>query len=192
MRSASSIPSRVTFGTGLVSHAFGHSNVMRLPLRAANTDVEADDPWPGFEGRLVDVVDYATQVFPGRFRVGDDVAPGLAKLRDEPVLVEKTVRDLVALARLSNALRLGQGRLRCSVVDWLQLRGVDASGESKTTRRSTMARRRRTFHDGIRQRVFDLHTKPTNACAPDRCARIYFDLADDRCTVILGYIGRHP
>lgn len=51
----------------------------------------------------------------------------------------------------------------------------------------------RPWDDGNGQRkVFDWHLKPSDATAPDRCVRIYFEYDENRRKTVVGWVGRHP
>lgn len=76
---------------------------------------------------------------------------------------------------------------------WLLARGVVVSPEDETTRNSATEMARRRWDDGRgAKRQFELHLKPADAVAPDRCVRIYFDYDDALRKTVVGWVGRHP
>ncbi len=121
---------------------------------------------------------------------GDDVDAGVAELAPDACPPEKILEHLNALAALALALR--RGSLGMTQTMWLEAHGVVASRESESVRTSAKAMQRRTWHDGLERRTFELHTKPSRATHPDRCVRIYFDWDAGRGVVAIGWIGRHP
>jgi hypothetical protein len=104
---------------------------------------------------------------------------------------DKVLTYLEQLAALSCALRAGP--LRRTVVRWLTERGVHASSESDSIKRSPAEKRKRTWADaGGDRRFFDLHLKPSDCTSVDRCVRIYFAWDGDLEKVVVGWVGRHP
>ncbi|MGN6187223.1 MAG: hypothetical protein ACTHQM_26605 [Thermoanaerobaculia bacterium] len=77
------------------------------------------------------------------------------------------------------------------MIDWLRQRGVTASPEVDQLMNSASERAKRTWSDGVANRVLTYHLKPADAVSPDRCVRIYFDWDDARKIVVVAYIGRH-
>ncbi|HZQ74261.1 MAG TPA: hypothetical protein VFB08_15190 [Burkholderiales bacterium] len=123
-------------------------------------------------------------------RFGEDVATGVRSLAADAGPPEKIYKYLQQLALATKERNAGP--LGTTMVQWLRNRGVNASGESETIKHSASESRKRTWHDGERARVFDLHLKPSEAVSPDRCVRIYFDYDEhEKCTCI-GWVGRHP
>ena len=74
--------------------------------------------------------------------------------------------------------------------EWFRQRNVSASDEGENLSAREMAAR--TWHDGVKRRLFVWHLKPAEAVAPDRCVRIYFEWDDEREVVVVGWVGRHP
>ena len=121
---------------------------------------------------------------------GSDVDRGVADLTPVAGPPEKILAYLGHLSDMT--LERHKGGLGTAPIKWLQARGVDCSGESSTIRNSDAENKKRTWDDGQRDRVFELHLKPSEATHPDRCVRIYFhyDEVTQRCLV--GWVGRHP
>jgi hypothetical protein len=119
-----------------------------------------------------------------------DVPAGVENLAPDAGPPDKILTYLSHLRDLAAALE--KGPLGTTVIQWLRNRGVNASGESDTIRKSPAETRKRTWHDGIQLRPFELHLKPNDNISPDRCARIYFDFDPERRCVVVGWVGRHP
>ena len=104
---------------------------------------------------------------------------------------DKILNHLRVLAEFTEAKR--KGSLGTTAINWLEDKGVTASGESDTIRNSPKERQVRTWDDGSgERRLFDLHLKPSDATSPDRCVRIYFEYDDQICKMIIGWVGAHP
>lgn len=140
---------------------------------------------------LEEAVSEGRRQFGSLLAFGESVAEGIRGLRDEPSIAAKVFDSIRALAELARAAR--SGPLGKTVVKWLEDQGEDASIESTTVLNSTKHMRARTWDDGTgTRRQFNLHLKPMNATAPDRCARIYFHPDPENGRVLIGWIGRHP
>jgi hypothetical protein len=154
---------------------------------------EADDVKPqevAPPATVREAVDQAQKKHPEILLFGDDVLIGLRGLAYDAGPPEKVAQYLATLAEMGCARKAGS--LGKSAIMWLRDRGVSASSESETVRNSTAEMAKRTWRDGVGRRPFDLHLKPNEAVAPDRCVRIYFDFDDGRGKVIVGWVGRHP
>jgi hypothetical protein len=129
----------------------------------------------------------------GPLAFGGDVGRGLDRLHDAAGPPEKVARYLRTLAELSDRFRRGPS-LGMAMLRWLGDRNVSASDESETVRRSPGLRRRRTWDwgDGLGDRFYALHLKPSNAVSRDRCVRIYFDWCPERRRIVVGWVGPHP
>lgn len=122
---------------------------------------------------------------------GSAVSDGVGSLAQDAGPPDKILAYLRALGELTHARR--KGELGATAVAWLQDRGVIASVESETIRKSRKEQRARTWDSGNgKQVVFDLHLKPTDGTAPDRCVRIYFAYDEQRQKTVVGWVGRHP
>jgi hypothetical protein len=121
---------------------------------------------------------------------GEDVQSGIESLVADAGPPDKILQYLKHLRDLGAALETGN--LGTTTIQWLRDRGVNASGESDTVRRAAVEMRKRTWHDGIQRRPFELHLKPNDNASPDRCARIYFDYDQSRRCIVVGWVGRHP
>ena len=119
-------------------------------------------------------------------RFGKDVDRGLEALSPDAGPPEKILQYLASLDEL--AIAQMSGPLGVSQIQWLNSRGVHASGESETVKNSEKDMRKRTW-DGKR---FETHLKPSDGVSPDRCVRIYFDYDHESRSVDVGWIGRHP
>jgi uncharacterized coiled-coil protein SlyX len=118
---------------------------------------------------------------------GGAVSDGIGTLAQDAGPPDKILRYLRVLADFARARRAGP--LGMSAIKWLQDRGATASAESETVRNAGG----RIWDDGNgERRVFDLHLKPSDATAPDRCVRIYFDYDEIRRKTVVGWVGRHP
>jgi hypothetical protein len=118
---------------------------------------------------------------------GGAVSEGIGTLAKDAGPPDKILRYLRVVAEFSRARRVGP--LGVSAITWLQDRGVTASTESETVRNAGG----RIWDDANgERRAFDLHLKPSDATAPDRCVRIYFDYDEKRKKTVVGWVGRHP
>ena len=103
---------------------------------------------------------------------------------------DKIYDYLQALADLARLRR--DGPIGAGMVQWLAQRGVAASGESETVRNNRSEMTKRRWHNGRKHEEFELHLKPAEATAADRCVRIYFNWDDISEKVVVGWVGRHP
>jgi len=104
---------------------------------------------------------------------------------------EKVLSYLRILGRFTDARR--EGALGTSPIKWLQDQGAVASAESYTVKNSKKDQQARTWDYGNdERRAFDVHLKPSDATAPDRCVRIYFEYDETRQKTVVGWVGRHP
>ena len=81
-----------------------------------------------------------------------------------------------------------QGSLGTAPITWLNENGVAASGEGEVVRSSKTQMAARTWNDGKEDRQFNLHLKPVEAAAPNRCVRIYFDFDDESGKTVVGWV----
>ena len=121
---------------------------------------------------------------------GDGVAASVRELSPDAGPPDKVARHLEVLAEMAATLREDDS-LGKQAQEWLKERNVNVSGYGEQIARNGKACARRTFHDGAGQRVFMKHTKPNDGTAADRCVRIYFEVSEDRRSVLIGYVGRH-
>lgn len=122
---------------------------------------------------------------------GSAVTDGIGSLAQDAGPPDKVLGYLRLVGEFTHARR--QGNLGTTAIRWLQDRGAIASTESETVRNSPKEQRARTWDFGNgEQRVFDLHLKPSDATAPDRCVRIYLEYDDARRQTVIGWVGRHP
>jgi hypothetical protein len=120
---------------------------------------------------------------------GDQLDETVTTLEAEAGPPDKVLRYLDTLADLSRALEAGP--LGNTIPIWLRDMGVEASGESRTTRASRAEQKRRTFSIQGQQTYCELHAKPSDGVAPPLCVRIYFATADTSPRVRIGYLGKH-
>jgi hypothetical protein len=122
---------------------------------------------------------------------GGAVTDGIGTVAQDAGPPEKILSYLRVLRDFTRARR--QGALGTSAVRWLRDRGVIASTESETVRNSPREQDARTWDYGNGTRhTFDLHLKPSDVTAPDRCVRIYFEYDENRKKTVVGWVGRHP
>ncbi|MFI4935979.1 MAG: hypothetical protein ACHP7N_15280 [Caulobacterales bacterium] len=138
---------------------------------------------------VADALAAARRAYSGRVAFGENLDEQIAELNPGAGPPEKVLRYLSSLADLSSALEAGS--LGRSVPTWLQEAGVDASGESETTKKNRDSQRARTFRFGSEEIYCEYHAKPSDGVSPDKCVRIYFAVADTAPRVRVGYIGRH-
>lgn len=139
---------------------------------------------------VADAVEKAREKFRGIIVFGAQVNEGIQTLAQDAGPPEKIYQYLSLLAQMVESMK--RGSLGKTVIQWLEDKGANCSGESETTRNNKTERSKRTWDDGQESRVFDTHLKPSDSTAPDRCARIYFDVDSDEKQVIVGWVGRHP
>jgi hypothetical protein len=160
----------------------------RLVWRDGGGDLE-----PSIESSprtVEEAVDRARRGFPQFLTFGDRVQESIRAIAPEAGPPDKIYDYLQALADLARLRR--DGPIGAGMVQWLAQRGIAASGESETVRNSPSEMAKRRWHDGRQHREFELHLKPAEATAPDRCVRIYFDWDDITQKVVVGWVGRHP
>ncbi len=164
---------------------------LREALRQRRPQGQLEPAHEATPDTLADVLSESRRRFGSLLAFGESVAEGIRGLRDEPSIAAKVFDSIQALAELARAYQTGQ--LGKTVVKWLEDQGEDASTESTTILNSAKQMRARTWDDGTgTRREFNLHLKPMNATAPDRCARIYFHPDPENGRVLIGWIGRHP
>lgn len=140
---------------------------------------------------LKDAVDRARVLFAGSVRFGASVNEGIAGLSPDAGPPEKVFTYLKALDGLAKARRLGP--LGVGMLQWLKKEGnATGSSESDSIKNSPSEMKKRTWHDGVGHRPFELHLKPNDAAHPDKCVRIYFDWDETAEQVIVAWVGRHP
>jgi hypothetical protein len=138
-----------------------------------------------------EAVEQAERRFASALVFGRDVEDGIRSLANDAGPPEKVLQYLERLAEMVEARRT-TGSLGQTSVKWLRERGVNASIESETVRNSEQEMAKRTWHDGKGPRRFEMHLKPNDAVAPDRCVRIYFDYDEKDQKALIGWVGRHP
>ena len=130
--------------------------------------------------------------YPECLKFGADVGKGLATVAPDAGPPSKVHRWLLKLAELADLLRTNEGKLGQSYSEWLESRGVVASGESETIRSNPKAQQARTWDADGQSKIFDLHLKPCEATSPGRCVRIYFAWIESQKKIVVGWVGRHP
>jgi hypothetical protein len=130
---------------------------------------------------------------------GQDVDSEAGRLKEDAGPPSKVFNHFVKLAEASRALRQavkdrGQATLGMPICEWLNEKGVNASGEHQKTMEGK-GKRERTwdfgYGNGVTQ-VFENHTKPSEAKSPNQCVRIYFAWCEDRKKIVIGSVGRKP
>ncbi|MEW8288595.1 MAG: hypothetical protein AB2697_21645 [Candidatus Thiodiazotropha endolucinida] len=139
---------------------------------------------------VADAVEKAREKFPQTLIFGENVNDGIETLAQDAGPPEKIFQYLELLSQMAESSK--HGSLGTTAIQWLKDRGANCSGESETIKNSKAEKEKRTWKDGKDSRVFDTHMKPSDATAPDRCARIYFDVEAENNTVVIGWVGRHP
>jgi len=152
--------------------------------REGNEEVEPDTETP--PSTIEDAVLSAMEELENDLVFGGAVTDGIGTLAQDAGPPDKILRYLRVLAELTRARRAGP--LGMTAIKWLEERGVVASAESETVKNAGG----RIWDDGDgARRVFDLHLKPSDATAPDRCVRIYFEYDENRRKTVVGWVGRH-
>lgn len=139
---------------------------------------------------VADAVEKAREMFPHTLVFGDHVNDGIETLAQDAGPPEKIFQYLDLLSQMAESSK--HGPLGTTAIQWLKDRGANCSGESETIKNSKTEKDKRTWKDGNASRVFDTHMKPSDATAPDRCVRIYFDVDPVSNKVVIGWVGRHP
>ena len=122
---------------------------------------------------------------------GGALTDGIASLAQDAGPPDKVLSYLRLLGDFTRARR--SGNLGTTAIKWLQDRGAIASAESETIRNSSTEQTARTWDFGVgTRRAFNLHLKPSDATAPDRCVRVYFEYDEARRRTVIGWVGRHP
>jgi hypothetical protein len=166
---------------------------LRVQLEAASdSDLEKDEPPVDAAppDSVAAAVDRARHNWPTLLTFGDDVDQAVTSVEAESGPPEKILLHLEKLAKMSAALAAGP--LGNNYGSWLEREGVAASGENALTMSNKQEKQRRTWHDGHSRRVFEWHTKPSDATSPGRCVRIYFDWDATAKKVVVAYVGRKP
>lgn len=154
----------------------------------SETDIAPENEVP--PSTVQEAVLRAREAFQDTLLFGSDVDKGVEDLAIDAGPPDKIFEYLSGLSELSKTRH--RNALSQTQVNWLMSKNFIASRESKTIRSSKNERRKRTWNAGDSQRVFEYHMKPSDATAPDRCVRIYFDWDDSLKKIIVGWIGRHP
>lgn len=166
---------------------------LRVQLEAAS-DAAGDRDEPPVESSPPDSVAAAVErgkrKWPDRLVFGDDVDEAVNSVEADAGPPEKVLLHLEKLAKMAECLAAGP--LGNNFGAWLEDQGVAASGEAALTMANKQERQRRTWHDGGSRRVFEWHTKPSDATSPGRCVRIYFDWDPKISKVVVAYVGRKP
>lgn len=122
---------------------------------------------------------------------GGNVPDSIKTLLPEAGPPPKVFDYLEALALLASELREKSGSIGTSMGAWLLDNGVKCSGESETILNDKSKMLARTWDDGRDRRTFELHLKPSDSIASNRCVRIYFDWDRTREMIVVAYVGKH-
>lgn len=136
-----------------------------------------------------EAVDRARRCFP-RLYFGDDVDRSVSTLSRDAGPPDKILDYFGVLQEMAEAH--SRGPLGVTQLQWLNDRGVHASGESETVLNSDREMRKRTWSALRGRQKFETHLKPNDSISPDKCVRIYFDFDHDSKRVVIGWVGRHP
>ena len=130
---------------------------------------------------IQDAIERAREQHSDNLIFGADVDGEAAELTSNADSPERVFKHLTALAEASNLLRTalkqtGQAKLGKPVCEWLTEQNIPASKEHQKTMEEKREKVNRTwdFGDGSTH-VFQNHTKPNEAKAPNQCVRIYFE-----------------
>jgi len=140
---------------------------------------------------VVEAVEAARVQFGNRIVFGDDVPEGVDGLNKTAGPPDKVFYYLQCLHEAAG-IRIAGQEWGNSLIEWLKAKGIKASIESEAIRNNRGDMRKRTWRINGESRQFEKHMKPTNATAPDKCVRIYFDWCNERNRMLVGWIGRHP
>jgi len=166
---------------------------LQYQLRSKNND-EYDEVQPVTEtppSTVEEAVSTAKDKFDDHLIWSSSVEEGIKTVAQDAGPPDKILAFLSELVEFTKAKR--QGSLGDIAINWFKNRGIEASGETETIRNSTKEQKARTWGDGSGgKRIFELHLKPSDATAPDRCVRIYFDYAEEKKKTIVGWVGAHP
>lgn len=170
-------------------------------LRAQLYRMQTESAWADASGEMTleeqvepesvkEALERARVMYAANVRFGEQVEDGVRELAPDagpPAKILKYLEGLNELAVARRARALGTG-----MVAWLGERNISASNESETIKKSASEMAKRTWHDGHQPRSFELHLKPNDGVAPDKCVRIYFDWDDVAEQIVVGWVGRHP
>ena len=152
-------------------------------------EVEPEDEVP--PSTVDEAVTAAKEKFRDFLIFGKSVSDGIKTVDIDAGPPDKILRYLSGLAELTRIMQ--KGALGNTMIKWLGDRGIDASGESMTKSKSPKDQKNRTWDDGCgHSRFFNFHLKVTEATAPNRCVRIYYEYDEDRQKTLVGWVGRHP
>lgn len=165
---------------------------LQLALRWRDSSPDAVAPVEESPPSTVeDAVLTAMDKFEDALVFGADVNDGIRALAADAGPPDKLLDYLEALADMTAIRKTGS--LGNTPIGWLEAKGFSVSGESETIRNSPTEMRKRRWDNGSGERLqFETHMKPSEATAPDRCVRIYFDWDDNAKKTIVGWVGRHP
>lgn len=141
------------------------------------------------QGSLIEAVTQAAEDFKDSLIFGADVWTGVAQINPVACRPDRLTQHLAGLARLRRKLR-PDGGFGGGIIPLLQAEGIDCDPESNSIKKNAIANGIRNWDDGAGgTRMFLNHTRPTDATAPDRCIRIYFDWDSGKKKFIIGWIG---
>lgn len=138
-----------------------------------------------------EAVRFAMEKFSDNLIFNEKVFEQIDTLNEVAGPPDKILRYLGSLSELSFELDAGNGYLGSTIPVWLKSRNVECSGESETIRSSAGARADRTWRIDGEDVYCEMHLKPSDGVAPDKCVRIYFAKNKKKPRVTVAYIGRH-
>jgi predicted nucleic acid-binding Zn-ribbon protein len=121
---------------------------------------------------------------------GSDVEEGIDTLVENAGPPDKIYDYLEFLSEMTREKR--NRSLGMSEIQWLKEFGCNCSLESETVKKCRQEMNKRIWNDGRETRQFEMHLKPNEATAPNKCVRIYFDWDEASEMTVIGWIGRHP
>ncbi len=131
------------------------------------------------------LVRYVEKKYSGKLIFNDNIDTQLSSLAELPALQEKVEAIFEKLSELQIVLLQNGGSIGDTLVKWLLARGVDCSGESETVKGKGLLA---ANFDG-KADDFELHAKPNEGTAPNKCIRIYFKPSTDYRAMKIGYFG---
>mgnify|MGYP006274902915 CR=1 FL=1 len=158
-----------------------------IKSQKAKTSARKNEPAKSPEefDSISEAISFAMERPDSRLNYPDDLYEQIQTIHEAAAPPDKILKCLSALEDLAEELSRTSGSLGMSVVGYLKDKGQDCSIESETSRNAGLFE----FSVGGKKMDFELHLKPTNATAPDRCIRIYFRPSADNKSIDIGYIG---
>ena len=164
---------------------YNENCIAQLNSYRQNNYIEENQLEESIFSSIFDAINYAKSISGDYLIFPDEVDNQISSIAEAEMISEKIVHHLEGLHRLANELRKSDGALGTTIVDWLNTKGYNCSGESKTKRNFGLY----TFKSGGKTMEFEKHLKVTDGTSPDRCVRIYFEPTSDNHAINIGMIG---